>query len=70
MNGEIRATSFELRTINYGPLFSTSAPMNRGTSAGGEQEGCASRFIVVRVEFPCPFMLSLSKHPLAFIHEL
>jgi hypothetical protein len=49
--------------------------MNRGTSAGGGQEGCASRFTAVRDELSLtvrdglywPFVLSLSKHPLPFI---
>jgi len=58
--------------MSLGLLFSTSAPMNRGTSAGGGQEGCASRFTAVRDELSLtvrdglywPFVLSLSK-PLA-----
>ncbi|HOE80576.1 MAG TPA: hypothetical protein PLX58_10990, partial [Smithellaceae bacterium] len=35
---------------------------NCDTASGPGQEGCASRFIAVSAEFPCPFMLSLSKH--------
>jgi len=46
-------TLHALRAINYGLLFSTSAPMNRGTSAGGGHK-------VVSFALNGPFVLSFT----------
>jgi hypothetical protein len=42
-------TLHALRAINYGLLFSTSAPMNRGTSAGGGHEAVRFGYLLLFV---------------------